>query len=78
MHHASVTQEQRLVQEPIGEIEIVGGQDHNPAFCAQPAQARDERGRRGVVETGEGFVEQDEAGLVDERALECEPLSHPA
>ena len=44
----------------------------------QPAKAADERARRGLVEPGERFVEQQEARLMEQRPFEREPLPHAA
>ncbi len=54
------------------------GQDDDGAALPQGLQPGDESAGRCVVEARERLVEQHEAGIVDERALERDALPHAA
>ena len=77
--HAGRPQEQRARQQPVGDVEIVRGEDDR---CSRLAAARcsraDQRRRRRLVEAGERLVEQDQPRIVQQRALEREALPHAA
>ena len=67
------------VDEPIGQIEIVRGEHarsprRRPAHDSRSETTRTER----IVEPGERLVEQHEPRPMQQRALEREPLPHPA
>ena len=75
---AALAQDRHLVEQALGEIEVVGGGNHDGALVAKPAQPRHQRVARGVVEPRERFVEQQEPRAVQQRALERQALPHPA
>ena len=54
------------------------GDEHDAASLAQVPQASAKRCRRCIVQASERLVEQHQPGLVQQRALEREPLPHAA
>ena len=54
------------------------GQQNQTAIVAESLQARRERRARGLIETREGFVEQQQSRVMQQRALEREALAHAA
>ena len=66
------------IQQAVGEVQIVRGQDDDAALAPQAAQPLDQRRGRGVVEAGERLVEQDQPRRVDQRAFERHALAHAA
>ena len=74
----AAAQEDRAVGEAVDRFEIVGREQDDAAGAAQIGKPRAKRARRGIVQAGERLVEQHEPRLVQQRALEREPLTHPA
>ena len=68
----------RAIEHRSADVEIVRGQQHDAARRAQLAQPFDQRHGRGIVEAGERLVEQHQPRLVQQRALERQPLPHAA
>ena len=56
----------------------MGHEDEGAAVAAQPAESRGQALCSGVVEAGEGLVEQHDLGRVDEPARDREPLGDAA
>ena len=59
-------------------LEVVRRDQHDAADVPEAGEALPQRRRRGVVQAGEGLVEQHQPRLVQQRALERQPLAHPA
>ena len=76
-HKPAGTQEHRAIGDAVDGFQIVGGNEDDASVAAEIGQPAAQRRRRRVVEPGEGLVEQDQSRLVQQRALEREPLAHP-
>ena len=64
--------------QALRQIQIVRRQDDQPARAGERAEAAHQRRRRCLVETGKGFVEQQQTRLVQQRTLQRQPLAHAA
>src|SRR6185436_7406056 len=64
--------------QAVRDVKVVRRQDDDPALGRDAAKAARD-GRHGtVVESGKRFVEEQQVRPVDQRALETQPLAHPA
>jgi len=72
----ATAQEHRAIGNTIDGFEIVGGDQDDASVAAKIAQSRTKGGRRCVVETGKGLVEQNQPRSMQQGTLECEALSH--
>ena len=59
-------------------LEVVRGQQHDRAGARRPASRSCSAPRRRIVQPGERLVEEHEPRVVQQRALEREPLAHAA
>ena len=67
------------VGERVGLLEVLRGQEDGHALVAgEPRDLVPERGAALHVEAGGGLVEEEDAGLVDQRQREVEPPAHAA
>jgi hypothetical protein len=72
----SVPNDADASDETVSEIQIVGGEDDDPAGRRHRAQPIGNDPDRAIVETGEWLVEQNQPRLMKECAFEGQPLSH--
>src|SRR4051812_14977035 len=70
-------EEDRAIGEAVNRFEIVRRQQHHAPGAAKLGQPRPQRAGCCVVQASERLVEEHEARLVEQRALEREPLPHP-
>ena len=75
---AAVLQYQGAVDDRFDCLEVVGRDDDDAAVVAEAGEPIRQRNGRGVVEPRERFVEEHEARIVEERALERQALTHSA
>ena len=58
--------------------QLVSGHDNRPAFVAHVLDHGLQHGNRTVVESCEGFVEQQYFRIMQKRTADCEALAHTA
>jgi len=63
------------IGEPNAAFEVVGRREHGPV--AEVVQHRFDAVERGLIEPGVGLIEEQHVRVVNERASERDPLSHP-
>ncbi len=74
----SSAKKQRPRHHILGHVEIVCRQQNQTTLVAQPLQPRRQRRARGLIETREGFIEQEQPRVMQQGALERETLPHAA
>src|SRR5262245_55356552 len=77
-HLATLAEHHDACDQPFGKVEIVRGDDDDRAGRGEGPYAIHHYRHGPVVESGEGFVKKHEARLVQKRALQAQPLPHPA
>ena len=71
-------EEQQPVGKPGGEVEVVGDQKQGESVGPEFSQQMEELHLESQVEAGGGFVEEEDRGLLGERAGDSDALALPA
>ena len=72
----AIVQNHGPIEHRFPDVEIVRGDQHDAAGRAQLSQPFNQRHGRGIVQSGERLVEQEQPRIVQQRALEGQPLAH--
>ena len=75
-HDAAAVHDDEPVAQLLGLVHVVGREHERRAGLLQPVQALPHEVTRLRIEAGGGLVEQQQLGLVDERACDREPALH--
>ena len=75
---AALVHDHQPIAELLGLVHVVGRDDERDAFALEPVQPIPQEVASLGVEAGRRLVEQDDVGLVDERAGDREPPAHAA
>ena len=70
-------EEDDRVAEALGEVDVIGSQDHRRAGQTEQLEALDQVELRPVVQRQGGFVEEQDGGPVHQGLDEIEPPLHP-
>ena len=78
LDNSPVAEDDRPVDDTVDDLEVVCCDEDDTPPCLQLEQTCDECRSRCIVEAGERFVEQQQAGIVQQRTLQRQALTHAA